>query len=70
MPTLASLAATTVASTDGAAICGEHGAVGLAGDAAGLEPERAARPFDFYGVLMQHDGVSMVQGRLRPQRAP
>ena len=62
MPTLASLAAVAVASTDGAAILGENGAVRLAGDASGLEPERSARPFDFYGVLMQHDDVSMRQG--------
>ena len=41
------------------AIGGEHGAVGLAGDAAGLEFERASRPFDFYGVFMEHDGVPM-----------
>ncbi len=42
----------------GAAILGENGAVRLAGDAAGLELERSARPFDLYGVLMQHGVVS------------
>src|SRR5262245_53070212 len=41
-----------------AAILSENGGVRLAGDASGLEPERSARPFDFYGVLMQHDVVS------------
>ena len=42
-----------------AAIGGEHGAVGLPRDAAGLEFERASRPFDFYGVFMKHVGVPM-----------
>ena len=52
MPGFGFLATTTVASTRGLAVGGEHGAVGLAGDPAGLERERSARPFDFYGVFM------------------
>ncbi len=42
----------------GPAILCENGAVRLAGDAAGLQPERTARPFDLYDVLMQHDFIS------------
>ena len=41
------------------AIGGEHGAVGLPRDAAGLKFERASRPVDFYGVFMKHVGVPM-----------
>ena len=53
-----------------AAILSENGAVRLAGDASGLEPERSARPFDFYDVLMQHDDVSWNREWLRPSGPP
>ena len=39
---------------DGLAIGCEHGAVSLTGDLAGLEDERAACPFDFHFVVIEH----------------
>ncbi len=54
----------------GAAILGEHRAVGLAADAAGLELEGAAPPFDLYGLFVQHDDVSMSRERVRPSVLP
>src|SRR4029079_15035069 len=47
----------------GLAVSGEHGAISLTGDAAGVYPERGSRPFDFYGLFIQHVDVSQCVGR-------
>ena len=49
---------------DGLAVGGEHGAVGLAGDLAGFEDERAAAPFDFHFVVVEHV-LSFICGKGR-----
>ncbi len=48
----------------GLAVGGEHGAVGLAGDLAGLEGERAAAPVDFDFVVIEHV-LSFICGKGR-----
>ncbi len=51
------------------AIGGKHGAVSLAGNAPGLEPEGASPPFDVYGLFNEHGCVPM-SGMDRSLRSP
>ena len=51
---------------DGLAIGGEHGAVGLARDLAGLEGERPAAPLDFHFVVVEHILSFSVDGCALP----
>src|SRR5690606_8550602 len=39
---------------DGLAIGGQHSAIGLTGDLAGLQDERTSAPFDFDFVMIEH----------------
>ena len=42
------------------AVLGEHGGIGLAGHAAGLERQLAAAPLDFHALCFEHLSVSFL----------
>ena len=60
MPGRALFSATTVASTLGLAVLGEHGGVGLARDAARFKSQLAAAPFNFHALCVEHLSISFL----------